>query len=551
MTTSRSLIINLSIILIGSLLFIPYLGHVHLFDWDEANFAESAREMIVSNNYFNVQINFDIFWEKPPLFIWMQVLSMKVFGINEFAARFPNAIIGIITLLVLFNIGKKEFDEKFGLFWVLAYAGSILPHFYFKSGIIDPTFNLFIFLGLYNIIKLTDVEIKKNSERLRKATWAGVFIGLAVLTKGPVAYLIVALCILSYFVVKRSFNVIKFKELFIYSLLVLIFSFAWFGVGIVKDGLYFIVRFVEYQLALFSTEESGHGGPFYYHIVVLLVGCFPASIYVFKSFIRQYSDSYPQRNMKIWMMISLCVVLILFTIVKTKIVHYSSFCYFPITFLAAYSLHKVSKHRTYFMRIFQWWFLILGGLISIVLIAFPLLMKYRFDLMSKLKEYIHDDFALASLKAPVNWTGLEISVGCFYLAAIILATFYHYKDPIKGAIILFVSSLLMVQFVMYLIVPKIEKHTQATAIEFYKSVKGKDVYVESVGFKSYADMFYADERPENKSMNEKEGLLLNGKISKPAYLIRKVGSHNEVEEIPELKKLGEQNGFVYYVREPK
>jgi hypothetical protein len=203
------------------------------------------------------------------------------------------------------------------------------------------------------------------------------------------------------------------------------------------------------------------------------------------------------------------------------------------------------------MRIFQWWFLILGGLISIVLIAFPLLMKYRFDLMSKLKEYIHDDFALASLKAPVNWTGLEISVGCFYLAAIILATFYHYKDPIKGAIILFVSSLLMVQFVMYLIVPKIEKHTQATAIEFYKSVKGKDVYVESVGFKSYADMFYADERPENKSMNEKEGLLLNGKISKPAYLIRKVGSHNEVEEIPELKKLGEQNGFVYYVREPK
>lgn len=54
--------------LIGALLFIPFLGQVHLFDWDEINFAESAREMMVSGNYFQVQVNFQPFWEKPPLF---------------------------------------------------------------------------------------------------------------------------------------------------------------------------------------------------------------------------------------------------------------------------------------------------------------------------------------------------------------------------------------------------------------------------------------------------------------------------------------------------
>ena len=79
---------QLLIVLIASLLFIPFLGHVHLFDWDEINFAEAAREMIVSKNYLSVQIDYLPFWEKPPLFIWMQVLSMKVFGINEFAASF-------------------------------------------------------------------------------------------------------------------------------------------------------------------------------------------------------------------------------------------------------------------------------------------------------------------------------------------------------------------------------------------------------------------------------------------------------------------------------
>ncbi|MGB0166506.1 MAG: ArnT family glycosyltransferase, partial [Luteibaculum sp.] len=70
------------------------IGQFHLFDWDEINFAECAREMIVSGEYTKVQMDFRPFWEKPPLFFWLQVISMKIFGINEFAARFPNAFFG-------------------------------------------------------------------------------------------------------------------------------------------------------------------------------------------------------------------------------------------------------------------------------------------------------------------------------------------------------------------------------------------------------------------------------------------------------------------------
>jgi 4-amino-4-deoxy-L-arabinose transferase-like glycosyltransferase len=93
----------------GLLLFIPNLSSTTLFDWDEINFAEAAREMIVTGDYSRVTINFLPFWEKPPLFLWMQALSMNIFGINEFAARLPNAIFGIITLVTLFIIGKRHF----------------------------------------------------------------------------------------------------------------------------------------------------------------------------------------------------------------------------------------------------------------------------------------------------------------------------------------------------------------------------------------------------------------------------------------------------------
>ena len=89
---------RLILFITGIILFIPFLGAAPLFDWDEINFAESAREMLLTGNYSRVQINFQPFWEKPPLFFWMQALSMKLFGINEYAARFPNAVFGIITM---------------------------------------------------------------------------------------------------------------------------------------------------------------------------------------------------------------------------------------------------------------------------------------------------------------------------------------------------------------------------------------------------------------------------------------------------------------------
>src|ERR1017187_3616547 len=106
---------NILIAIAALLLFVPFLGAVHLFDWDEINFGECAREMIVTHDYFSVKINFQSFWEKPPIFIWMQALSMSIFGVSEFAARLPNAICGVFTLLVFFNIGRKLVDIKFGL----------------------------------------------------------------------------------------------------------------------------------------------------------------------------------------------------------------------------------------------------------------------------------------------------------------------------------------------------------------------------------------------------------------------------------------------------
>ena len=227
--------------ILAAIFFIPFIGNAHLFDWDEINFAELSREMVILGDYWNVHINYQPFWEKPPLFFWFQAFAMRVFGMNEFAARLPNAICGIITLVLIYDIGKKVFNNRFAVIWTLAYFGSILPFLYFKSGIIDPFFNLFIFLGLYYFILGYWKKSNFQSIELSKNLWqyffiGGLFIGLGILTKGPVAYLIAFLTLFVYWILQRFRLYISIPQFLWFSISATFVMLIWFGMEIYNNG---------------------------------------------------------------------------------------------------------------------------------------------------------------------------------------------------------------------------------------------------------------------------------------------------------------------------
>ena len=184
--------VHLIITLLACLVFLPGLGVTPLFDWDELNFAESAREMQLSGNWYYVQVGFEPFWEKPPLFIWLQSLFLTLFGNHTFVYRLPNALAGIATVNLAYHIGYYLGRRTLGVFWALAMAFSFAPLLYFKSGIIDPVFNLFIFLSIWHWYRITRCE-SENSRPHWHYFLVGLFIGLAVLTKGQVALLLLGL----------------------------------------------------------------------------------------------------------------------------------------------------------------------------------------------------------------------------------------------------------------------------------------------------------------------------------------------------------------------
>jgi 4-amino-4-deoxy-L-arabinose transferase-like glycosyltransferase len=530
-------------LLAGLILFIPFLGGVHLFDWDEINFAEAAREMIRTGDYLNVQINYATFWEKPPLFIWMQVLSMKIFGISEFAARFPNAICGIVTLMVLFRVGERIMNKSFAALWMLVYAGSILPFFYFKSGIIDPWFNLFIFLGVVYFSWYFLLE----KYRIRNLAISAFFIGLAILTKGPVALLIIILVFVVYMVLKRFKIKSSFKHVLLYIIIVTFTGGFWFILQLLHGNLNIIIDFIEYQIRLFSTKDSGHGGFLFYHFVVLFFGVFPASVFALFVMFRKEKDQLLNKDFKIWMSILFWVVLILFTIVKTKIVHYSSLCYFPLTYmgtLAAYQLiEKKIKWRSSLNALILSIAFIYGGLI----IALSYIGKNSHDLINS--GIPMDDFTRANLAANVYWSGFEMFLGIFFFFSILIFIFFVRNPRLKISGI-FLSSLVFVYLTMIIITPRIEAYSQRAAIEFYKSIASEDAYVATLGFKSYAHFYYSDLKPYNNKNKVDTPWLLNGQIDKDAYFVFKLNRKERyLNEYPQLKYLYEKNGFVFTKRE--
>jgi 4-amino-4-deoxy-L-arabinose transferase-like glycosyltransferase len=543
---------SLWLVILGALLYLPFLGGVHLFDWDEINFAEISREMLLTKDYGRVYINFEPFWEKPPLFFWLQSSAMAVFGVGEYAARFPNAICGILTLVVLYRMGRQLYNHRFGLIWALTYFGTVLPLLYFKSSIIDPWFNFFIFTGLYGFIlyhwKKNEFDLELKGNKWLYLFLGGFLIGLGIITKGPVAYLIAVLTMGVYWVYQRFRFYINIPQFLFFSFAASIIMLSWYGIETWKNGPWFIFEFNRYQYRLFSTPDAGHSGFFGYHFVVLLLGCFPASIFALRAFgkLPEPEKRY-QADFRRWMKYLLFVVLILFSIVKSKIVHYSSMAYFPLTFLAAVVLYQIIEGKIAFNRAMRIGLWSVAGLYMLLTISMPFLAGN----LEVLKPLFKDPFAVANMDAQVHWTGFEIIPGLFLFALLLYSLPKFRSDAWTAFRLLFLGTGVFVMLTLIFFIKRIEGYSQRAAIEFCEKRVGEDCYVITDGYKSYVHLFYTRKPKVTNPKSWDKEWLLHGEIDKDVYAITKIDRTEELESIPEFKEIGRKNGFVFYKRSKK
>ena len=157
MPSSRNkttLLIRFSLIAISGMAIFYLLGRHVLRNWDEAIYAEIAKEMLAGHNWLTPHFDFQPWLEKPPLFMWLTVLMYRLFGISEFSARFTGALCGIATIWLTFEIGRRLMDDWNGL----VAAAILLTNGYFlfisRFGSVDMPLTFCMTLVAYGYLRV-------------------------------------------------------------------------------------------------------------------------------------------------------------------------------------------------------------------------------------------------------------------------------------------------------------------------------------------------------------------------------------------------------------
>lgn len=113
------------------------LGSPALFDDpNDAQYAEVAREMVESGNWISPQLDYVLFLNKPPLLYWLIASSYALFGISERAARIPGVLVTLLTVCLLYWLGRELFDPWTGAIAACAYAA--LPSTLLEARFVRP-----------------------------------------------------------------------------------------------------------------------------------------------------------------------------------------------------------------------------------------------------------------------------------------------------------------------------------------------------------------------------------------------------------------------------
>ncbi|MGY2765729.1 ArnT family glycosyltransferase [Thermostichus sp. MS-CIW-26] len=479
-------------------------GIPYLFDWDELIYASLARQMLASGDPLSLAINGEPFFEKPPLFFWLQALSMAVLGMNEWAARLPNAWVGGITVALLVGWGSCLRGVGFGCLWGILLLTGYLPLFFYKTGLIDPLLNLGMGVGLGSLWAAEEAWRAGYSGRRWRAVGA-LALGLAVLAKGPVG-LVLPLAIWILYKLWQRDPPLRWGESLVFLSLAVAVPLTWLALEGVQRGPEWVEEFGRYQWRIL-TSSDGHPGPVYFHLLAFALGCFPWGSLALAEILQPIPRSVGSVDLT-WraehlLLVAFGVVLALFSLlVQTKLVHYTSLLYPIGAYFAAVRLQRLVAEK----RGPSFWesaWILLSGLFWLALwLLLPWLGSQ--DPAGLVQAWVFagipDDFSsslvLGYLQAEVEWPVLTYVPAAILLLGILLWS--RGRRRAWGWTVLLLATGLSAQLAWGWVFPRLLQHTQGGAIDFFQrftvSEKSPEPTLSGTvglyGFRSFVPYFY-------------------------------------------------------------
>lgn len=266
--SKKVLIKSITFLLFAILISIPLfcnLGKDPISLWDESRVASNAYEMYKNGNYLipHYKGNPDMWSTKPPLMIWLQTITLKVFGVNPFSIRLPSAIAAFCTALLLllfvYHFYKNYFLAVTATIILISSTGYVGYHAA-RTGDYDALLAFFTTFSAFSFFLFCEYENKK---------WLYLFfisITLGVLTKSVNALLFLPAIFIYALIQKKVLKLLKDKDFYIgLSIFIVVVAGYYFGRELLNPGYLKAVSLNELGGRYLSTIE-GHKHAFnYYH----------------------------------------------------------------------------------------------------------------------------------------------------------------------------------------------------------------------------------------------------------------------------------------------
>ncbi len=271
----------LLVTLVAALFFGFMLGTRELGVPDEARYSEIPRQMVASGHYITPRLDGVLYFEKPPLFYWLQTVSIHLFGLGQWSMRFWTAFFAVLGCVAVYVTGRVIYSRRTGLLSAMVLGTSLL---YFGMGhvvTLDMTVSVLLSLSLFAFL-LAHREPPGRTRRL--GMWAAfLFAALATLTKGLIGIVFPMMAIGLWIMVLWDWSILR--RMYLPSGFALFFLVAapWHIAMQLRHPTFLHYYFVRQHFERYLTDVAHRYQPFWYFLPVLLAGVLPWSAFIVQS----------------------------------------------------------------------------------------------------------------------------------------------------------------------------------------------------------------------------------------------------------------------------
>lgn len=388
--------------LIGLSFFLG-LGSIPLFDLDEGAFTEATREMLASGNYLTTYLNGELRFDKPILIYWLQAASATLFGLSEWSLRLPSAIAASGWIIAIFYFVRARSQTQTALFAALIAACSAAVIVIGRAATADALLNLFLVLAMLDIFR--DFQAPSSARKIRVFLW----MGLAVLTKGPIGVVIPLLTSILFYGLEKQLKpwwqaVLCYKGWIVFLAVVL----PWYVLEYLDQGQAFIDGFIlKHNVSRFSDTMEGHGGSVFYYFGAIFLVLLPFSAAILWSVVKS-RRLWAERPLNRYLLIWFLVVFALFSFSNTQLPHYILYGCTPLFIL--WAMHcEWSKNR--------WLVLLIPGLFAVIFLVLP-------EIVSQQIATNNSAYVSVMLQLAATELTLEYRLAALALVIVLVAAFF-------------------------------------------------------------------------------------------------------------------------------